>query len=205
MDTVQDKSEAPIGKAQDTDGDAKSIHENLIESNRKNERVYESVAKPTTVKSRTTNLLEKAYDDWLANAAELDRLQTLTHKAHKKNQKLQTLIQKTHRVRYAAMKREHESALKEVQARYIAYDTTRDKVRRKENESERVNKAHRTVAQRYLVSRDSIVVISSDSEDDSKDSDWDTMSDSTDSTDSTSGEDNLETDTVAKTVTLQSE
>ena len=100
MDTVQDKSEASVGKVQDTDGDTKSIHENPIGSNCKNEHVYESAAKPTTVESRATNLLEKAYNDWLANAAELNKLETLTHKALEKNYKLQTLIQKTPRVRY---------------------------------------------------------------------------------------------------------
>ena len=168
MNTIQDKSKASMGKVQDIDGDTKSIHENPIESecSCKNECICESVAKPTPIESRaervldkTTNLLEKAYGDWLTNAEKLDRLRTLIQKAHIKDYKLQILIQEAHRVRYEAMKWDHDSALKKVQTKYIAYELTRNKVRRTGNN---------------LVARDSVVVISSDSEDD--DSDWDTVS-----------------------------
>ncbi len=165
MNTIQDKSKASMGKVQDIVDDTRSVH--------KNECLCESVVKPTPTNSRaecvldkTTNLLEAAYDEWLANAVELDRLQTLIQKAHKKNYKLQTLIQKTHKVRYAAMKRDHDSELKRVQTKYNAYDTSGNKVRRTGNteEPETANKAYQTTLRRYSVP---VAVISSDSEDDS--------------------------------------
>ncbi len=83
-----------------------------------------------------------------------------------------TTAQRAHRVRYATIKKEHKSALKAVEAKYIAYNTAKNKVRRKGNKSETANKVNRTPVQRYLIARDSLLVISSDSEDnDSEDND----------------------------------
>ncbi len=163
----------------------------------------------------STNLLEGAYEEWLAHAEELDELQTLIQKAHKKSYELQTLIQEAHKRSYVAMKTEHDSALKKVQAKYNAYDTTRNKARRTGNtgEPETVKKTHETTqrtvyhnreslrranvigkaliagTKRYLVARNSVVVISSDSED--SDDDRDTVSGSENNEDSANGsEDN---------------
>ncbi len=166
----------------------------------------------------STNLLEGAYEEWLAHAEELDELQTLIQKAHKKSYELQTLIQEAHKRSYAAMKTEHESALKKVQAKYNAYDTTRNKARRTGNtgEPETVKKTHETTqrtvyhnreslrranvigkaliegTKRYLVARNSVVVISSGSEDNNDDDDWDTVSGSEDNEDSANGSENNE-------------
>ena len=161
MNTIQDKSKAPMGKVQDIDGDTKSIHENRTKSecSRKNGCICESVAKSCAVRvpDRTTNLLEEAYDDWVANAVELDRLQTQIHRARKKNYKLQTLIQETHGARYAAMKREHDSALKKAQTEYIAYELTRNKVRRTGNtgEAETANKTYQTTQRTVYPNKES--------------------------------------------------
>jgi hypothetical protein len=156
MNTVQDKSEQPMEKVQDTIAV-------------KNESTVKSATTGNGNKrplDRATDLREAAYEEWLENAAEMDRLQTLTHRAHKRNYKLQSLIQRTHKVRYAIMKRDNDSELRRVQREYNAYDTSKNKVRRKGNESETAEKVE-------------------------DDSDWDTVSESTDSASSSSGEDNL--------------
>jgi hypothetical protein len=121
----------------------------------------------------STNLHGKACEDWLTLAEKLDKLQTLLQKSEKNSLELQTLIQKSeknslelqtriqeaHKRRYARMKKEHETALQKVRAKYRAYGPTRNKVRRTGN----------TVTRHH---KQSIVVISSDSEDsdDSEDS-----------------------------------
>ena len=198
MDTVQDSPKVDV-----TDGKDTKVQRTSHES---------------------TNLLEGAYEEWLAHAEELDELQTLIQKAHKKSYELQTLIQEAHKRSYAAMKTEHESALKKVQAKYKAYDTTRNKARQTGNtgEPETVKKTRETTqrtvyhnreslrranvlgkaliegTKRYLVARNSVVVISSGSED--NDDDWDTVSGSEDNEDSVNGsEDNknsVKSDTV---------
>ena len=125
MNTIQDKSKASMGKVQDIDGDTKGIHENQTKSECRlgSKCICESVAKgcAVPVPDRTINLLEEAYDDWVANAVELDRLQAQTRRARKKNYELQTLTQETHKTRYAAMKREYDLALKKAQTEHITY------------------------------------------------------------------------------------
>ncbi len=129
MDTVQDSPKVDV-----TDGKDTKVQRTSHES---------------------TNLLEGAYEEWLAHAEELDELQTLIQKAHKKSYELQTLIQEAHKRSYAAMKTEHESALKKVQAKYNAYDTTRNKARRTGNSEKdaRDNPANSISQQREFTSR----------------------------------------------------
>ena len=93
MNTIQDKSKAPVGKVQDTNVDTKSIHENQAKSKQCSECI---------------NLLE--HNDLVETAGELVRLQAQIHRADKNNYNLQTL--ETHRARYATMKREFDSELR---------------------------------------------------------------------------------------------
>ena len=163
----------------------------------------------------STNLLEKAYEEWLTHAEETDKLQTLVQKAHKKSYELQTQIQEAHKRSYAAMKTEYESALKKIQEKYNAYDTARNKARQTGNtgESETMKKMYvttrRTIypnreslrranvlgkafvegTKRFLVARKSVAVISSGSED--NDDNEDTVSGSEDSSDN---EDNVKSE-----------
>ncbi len=120
MDTVQDKLEAfvidrttdPLEKAYDNwVKNAMELNELVVQKH----RAAKGCAGP--IPNRTTNLLE--HDDWIDNALELDRLQAEIRRANEESHRLQTLIQKTHEVRYNAMKRDHDSALKPVQTEKV--------------------------------------------------------------------------------------
>ena len=78
MNTIQDRSKTPMEKVHNIDGNTKSAHahENSTESvptDNKAERLV----------NRTTDLLEEAYDDWVKNAIELNRLEVQKHRAAK--------------------------------------------------------------------------------------------------------------------------
>ena len=155
------------------------------------QQVDASDGKDTEVRrasQESTNLLKKAYEEWLSHAEEMDKLQTLVERAHKRNHELETQIQEAYKRNHAAARMEYELALKKMQEKYNAYDTTRNKARRTENtgSSEKIymttrrttypngeslrranafRKASVEGTKRFLVTRKSAVVISSGSED----------------------------------------
>ncbi len=90
------------------------------------------------VTDKITDPIEKMYNNWVKNAIELDelvvqerhvkpllgasesaRLQAEIRKANERGDGLKRLIQKTHEVRYNAMKLDHDSASKPVQTEKV--------------------------------------------------------------------------------------